>query len=157
MWLSTQNIGVCWYGVGNPTQASYNGLDFVIMLAIAKTSEMYFRIDYKKAKRKSADDIWIGKKYSAISDVIRFAPSACNTQPWLIEYCENKLFLYRVQGKQGIMPQNRVSFYNSIDIGIMMFFLDICLEKESVSFKKDLYNDCGSGECKVLNAIYSLI
>lgn len=127
------------------------------MLAIAKTSEMYFRIDYKKAKRKSADDIWIGKKSSAISDVIRFAPSACNTQPWLIEYCENKLFLYRVQGKQGIMPQNRVSFYNSIDIGIMMFFIDICLEKESVSFKKDLYNDCGSGECKVLNAIYSLI
>lgn len=154
LWLASKNIGVCWYGVGNPIEPSYNGLDFIIMLAIAKTDEKNFRIDYKKSKRKPLDDIWIGKQYDTISNVIRFAPSACNTQPWLIEYQENQLLLYRVKGKRGIMPQDKVTYYNRIDIGIMILFIDLCLAHECCSFRRELLTDFTLEEDKVLNARY---
>lgn len=108
-------------------------------------------------KRKGIEDIWRGESFSAISDVVRFAPSACNTQPWLIEYDKNRLFLFKIRGNRGIMPQAKVSYYNSIDIGIMMCFLDICLEKEKLIFEKELYYDFSLGDGKELNAIYTLI
>lgn len=154
LWLASKNIGVCWYGVGNPIEPNLNGLDFIIMLTIAKTDEKNFRKDYKKSKRKPLDDIWIGKQYHTISNVIRFAPSACNTQPWLIEYQENQLPLYRVKGKRGIMPQDKVTYYNRIDIGIMLLFIDMCLAHEGYSFRRELLIDFTLEEDKVLNARY---
>lgn len=79
LWLASKNIGACWYGVGKANEPTYNGLDFIIMLAIAKTSEKNFRKDYTKSKRKPIVDILIGKQYNTIAEVVRFAPSACNS------------------------------------------------------------------------------
>lgn len=55
-----------------------------------------------------------------ISDIVRFAPSACNTQPWIVENEENTLYVYRYKkpGKRGIMPADMVSFYNQAEIKI---------------------------------------
>lgn len=154
LWLASKNIGVCWYGVGNPNEPKYNGLDFIIMLAIGKTSEKNFRKDYTKSKRKPIEDIWSGNQYSAIAEVIRYAPSACNSQPWIIEYQENQILLYRIKGKRGIMPQDKVAFYNRIDIGIMIFFIDVCLTHQGLYFKRELFGDFTQEEVKVLNAKY---
>ena len=40
---------------------------------------------------------------------------------------------------EGIMPADKVSFCNRIDIGIFICFMDICLEHNGVGFEKTLY------------------
>lgn len=35
-WMASQNIGVCWYGIGKPDKLQYNGFNYVIMLAFGK-------------------------------------------------------------------------------------------------------------------------
>ena len=44
-----------------------------------------------KSKRKELKEIWSGENYLDIGNIVRFAPSACNTQPWLVESYENEL------------------------------------------------------------------
>lgn len=77
------------------------------MIAIAKvTDETKFRKDMFKSKRKPVEEIWLGKHIKGITDIVRFAPSACNSQPWIVEHIENKLYVYRYKKpeKRGIMP-----------------------------------------------------
>ena len=57
LWMASKNIGACWYGMGKPVEMRYNGLDFVIMIAIGKAEEKDFRKDYTKAKRKDISKI----------------------------------------------------------------------------------------------------
>ena len=58
------------------------------------------------------------------SEIVRLAPSACNTQPWLVEREGDTLRVYRVRkpGRSGIMPAGQVAFYNQIDLGIFCAF-----------------------------------
>ena len=37
-----------------------------------------------KSKRKHLNEIWNGEYYQDIGNIVRFAPSACNTQPWKV-------------------------------------------------------------------------
>lgn len=74
LWLASRNIGVCWYGLGKTEETTYHGLDFVIMLAIEKAEENEFRKDVFKSKRKPLEEIWIGKEYPSIANIVRFAP-----------------------------------------------------------------------------------
>lgn len=99
------------------------------MLAIKKVNDnRKFRKDMFKSKRKSTQEIWQGEYIDGVTDIIKFAPSACNTQPWIVEREGNtlKVYRYKKEGKRGIMPADKVSYYNRIDIGIFMCFLDIC-------------------------------
>lgn len=156
LWLSSQNIGACWYGMGKAEETQWHGLDFVIMIAIEKAEEKEFRKDYTKAKRKELSEIWVGNRYQEVGAVVRYAPSACNTQPWRVKCEENKLQLYRVKGKRGIMPKNKVSFYNKIDIGIFMLFLDICLEHEKQKYFCELCSNNLEDKEEMLVATYVL-
>lgn len=120
--------------------------------------EESFRQDMFKSKRKQLDEIWEGEKTS-ISDIIRFAPSACNTQPWLIENEGGYLNVYRYKepGKRGIMPAKKVSYYNRIDIGIFMFFLETCLTHDRYTFEgTQYYEDEPDSTTKVLVAKYKI-
>ena len=93
------------------------------MIAIAKVdSETKFRKDMYKSKRKELSEIWSGNYYLDIASLVRFAPSACNTQPWKVESFEKelKIYRYRKEGKRGIMPKDKVIYYNQIDIGIFL-------------------------------------
>lgn len=154
LWLASKDIGMCWYGIGNTNEQKHNGLDFIIMLAIAKTEEKNFRKDYTKSKRKPLNEIWFGQQNQEIANAIRYTPSACNTQPWYIECNLNQLVLYRITGKRGIMPQNKVSYYNRIDIGIMMLFLDVCLNHKNYTFSRQLFVDFKQEKNKTINAKY---
>ena len=142
LYLVSKNIGTLWFGIGNVLEKQFNNLDFVIMMAIAKVDSIdKFRKDMFKSKRKEINEIWHGNKYLDIANIVRFAPSACNTQPWIVETSENYLsvYRYRKEGKRGIMPKNMVIYYNQIDIGIFLCFLELCLNKNHMEFIRSLY------------------
>lgn len=159
LYLTSQNIATLWFGIGKPDEPSFDGLDFVIMMAISKIDdETKFRKDMFKSKRKELDEIWFGKTIPNVSEIVRFAPSACNTQPWIVENIDNCLNVYRYQkqGKRGIMPADKVTYYNQIDIGIFLCFLDLCLMHKGISYHVNRYKDDGRGIEKTLIAEYHL-
>ena len=142
LYLASQNIGALWYGIGKPQNMQIEGLDFVIMISIAKMPEEKFRKDMFKSKRKPLSEIWNGNTLG-VAEIVRFTPSACNSQPWIVENTGEELLIYRYKkpGKRGIMPADKVRYYNKIDIGIFLFFLEVCLENENYSYEKVLYED----------------
>lgn len=158
LWLAERNIGALWFGIGKPDVKQDGDLKFVIMIAIAKMPEKSFRKDMFKSKRKPADEIWQGEKIS-ITNIVRFAPSACNTQPWIVAFNDNVISIYRYKkpGKRGIMPADKVRYYNRIDIGIFMFFVETCLEHDGYTFEGiQYYEDEPDSVEKVLAAEYTI-
>ena len=107
LYLTLKNIGTLWFGIGKTEESRLEGLDFVIMLAIAKVSN-----DAK--------------------------------------------FRYKKPGKRGIMPADKVSFYNRIDMGFFLCFLDLCLLHEKILFQAELKPDAGLDDEKTLFAVYRL-
>ena len=159
LYLVSKNIGSLWFGIGKVEEKKLDGLDFIIMIAIAKVdSSEKFRKDMFKSKRKELSEIWNGNEYLDIAKIVRYTPSACNTQPWIVEVNrkELKVFRYRKEGKRGIMPKDKVIYYNQIDIGIFLCFLELCLNKNKVSYNRELYVEENSENEKNLTAIYKI-
>lgn len=158
LWLVSHNIGSLWFGIGKPDEPSCDGLDFVIMIAVHKvTDETKFRKDMFKSKRKPLEEVWSGDEPGA-ADIARFAPSACNSQPWFVDSKDGILtvFRYRKPGKRGIMPASAVSYFNRIDMGIYLCILEICLQKDGVRFERELFPDAGGEEEFTRVAVYKL-
>jgi len=144
LYLVSKNIGSLWFGIGKPDEKELDGLDYIIMIAIAKVdSEDKFRKDMYKSKRKELSEIWSGDSYLDIANIVRFAPSACNTQPWKVEATDNeiKVYRYRKEGKRGIMPKDKVIYYNQIDIGIFLCFLELCLDHNNISYNREIFTE----------------
>ena len=157
LYLVSKNIGTLWFGIGKPDEEQFDGLDFVIMIAIAKVdSEDKFRKDMFKSKRKEISEIWSGDNYLDIANIVRFSPSACNTQPWKVEAHEKEIKVYRYhkEGKRGIMPKDKVLYYNQIDIGIFLCFLELCLEHNGITYKKEVFVEEDHEKENNLTAIY---
>ena len=143
LYLVSRNIGTLWFGIGKPDIASYDGLDYVIMIAIRKISdESKYRKDMFKSKRKPLEETWEGDTLG-IAEIARFAPSACNSQPWFTRNKDSKLTVYRYKkaGKRGIMPAAAVAYYNRIDIGIYLLFLELCMREQGIAFTRQLFVD----------------
>ena len=159
LYLVSKNIGTLWFGIGKPEEQQLDGLDFVIMIAIAKIDSVdKFRKDMYKSKRKELSEIWSGDAHLDIANIVRFTPSACNTQPWKVEATEKeiKVFRYRKEGKRGIMPKDRVIYYNQIDIGIFLCFMELCLEHNNINYKKEIFVEENHENENNLTAIYHL-
>ena len=159
LYLVSKNIGTLWFGIGKVEEKQLDGLDFVIMIAIAKVDKSEkFRKDMYKSKRKEVSEIWDGDNYLDIANIVRFTPSACNTQPWKVETKDNeiKVYRYRKEGKRGIMPKDRVIYYNQIDIGIFLCFLELCLEHNNIEYKKELFVEEDHEQENNLTAIYHI-
>ena len=142
LYLVSKNIGTLWFGIGKVKEKELDGLDYVIMIAIAKVdSDDKFRKDMYKSKRKTVEEIWNGSSYLDIANIVRFAPSACNTQPWLVDATEKEINVYRYRkaGKRGIMPKDMVIYYNQIDMGIFLCFLELCLDKNSIKYERKMF------------------
>jgi len=146
LWLVSQNIGACWYGMSRPKQKTYQGLPFMIMLVIEKVDPAWFREKITDTSRKSSGEIWQGHAWSEIADIVRFAPSACNSQPWLVRASDEALEIYRILGSRGIMPVSQVSYYNRIDMGIFFLFLTLCLREKNLAFDCKLLSDASEGQ-----------
>ncbi|MGN1398928.1 MAG: nitroreductase family protein [Erysipelotrichaceae bacterium] len=159
LYLASQNIGTLIFGIGKPDEICYDGLDFVIMMAIAKVdSAAKFRKDMFKSKRKKLEEIWLGEEYLAIGNIVRFAPSSCNLQPWLVEATPELLRVYRYRNpqKRGIMPANKVDYYSQIDIGIFLCFLELCLLKNKLEFDRVVCQNDEQSQTKNLTALYKI-
>lgn len=140
--LAAMNVGALWLGLGLPEKMKSHGLSYVIMMAISRVTEDNFREDMFKISRKTAREVWDGD-YDDIANIVRFAPSACNSQPWFVESRDNLLKVYRYndQRRKGIMSVNKAMYFNKIDIGIFMYFLELCLEDKKLPFERALFDD----------------
>ncbi|MCO1601964.1 nitroreductase family protein [Desulfosporosinus nitroreducens] len=139
LWMASENIGACWYGMGKTTEQQYGGLDFVIMLAFGKGHSVEFRKDYTKAKRKELAIIWNGESLVDVANVVRYAPSSCNSQPWRV-FCESAdIQIYRSTQVRSMIPEGRRPYFNSIDMGIFLCFMEITMKNKGYEFKRMLY------------------
>ena len=140
LYLAVHDIGALWFGIGKIDEKKDGDLDYVIMIAISKMAPDRFRKDMFKSRRKALEEIWEGDDLN-IGNIVRFSPSACNTQPWktVNENGELKVYRYRKAGKRGIMPKDMVIFYNRIDIGIFLFILEVCLKNEGYAFERKTF------------------
>ena len=158
LYLVSKNIGTLWFGIGKVKEEKLDGLDFVIMILIKKIdSSDKFRKDMYKSKRKELSEIWEGESFLDIANIVRFAPSACNTQPWKVEASSSQIKVYRYKkaGKRGIMPIDKVIYYNQIDMGIFLCFIELCLEHNSINYKRTLFvEEDHNGEYNLLSAYH---
>lgn len=158
--LTNKDIGCLWFGIGKVEETEIDDMEFVIMIAIAKIDDANkFRKDMFKSKRKAIEEIWQGNILQGVTEIVRYTPSSCNTQPWLVENEDNayKIYRYKKPGKRGIMPIAKVTYYNKIDIGIFYLFFELCLEHQKKKYDRELCIDQGAEEEKTLAAIYRLL
>lgn len=141
LYLASKNIGVCWYGMGKVEEEKIDNLKFVIMLAIGKAEPDAFRKDYTKSKRKASNEIWSGDEWNEIANYVRYAPSACNSQPWRIIYEQGVLSIFRESKTKMIIPKNKIAFYNTIDMGIFLCFIEIWLIRNDYNFSRVLSDE----------------
>lgn len=137
LYLASKGIGSLWYGIAKEPDNEH-GLRYTIMLAIAKMDSTKFRTDICKVKRKPLKEIRSGTWCDEILNSARFAPSACNSQPWYVVCEEQSLSVFRRSkiGRIGIMPAEKVSFYNQIDMGIFLYILELCLNHAGLPYMK---------------------
>ncbi len=148
LYLVSRNIGTLWYGLGKPDEQIYEGLDYVIMFAVHKISDVsLFRKDMFKSKRKAVEEIWQGNTLG-LAEIARFAPSACNSQPWFVTNSGNEILVnrYRKPGKVGLMSPKAAAYFNRIDIGIFLCILEICMAQQNIPAKRELFIDAEDKE-----------
>ncbi|MBR4928228.1 MAG: nitroreductase, partial [Oscillospiraceae bacterium] len=56
-----------------------------------------------------------------------------------------------------IIPTPLVSFYNLIDIGIFLVFLEICLAEKGIKYSRKLFTDTGGRTELNRTAVYTLL
>ena len=155
LYLSTLNIGVCWYGMGKVAENERNGLKYGIMLCFGKCGADEFRKDASEFNRKKASEIWKGATDVKLAEIVRLAPSAVNSQPWKVEQSGNTLKVYRVKGNTPLLSAVLFKHWNKVDIGIFLAFLEVALESEGYEFTKELHQDTDDKKI-VLTATYTI-
>lgn len=156
LYLTSNNIGTLWCGLGKTKTDSLDGLKYVIMICIAKVSKNDFRTDLNSFKRKPLKETWEGDLLPFSNSVI-LAPSAVNSQPWYIVNQNNELFVYRNNkaAKFGFIPLKIMKYYNQIDMGIYLYFLDLCFTFNGFDFSKELIFSNPKNTNKTLICKYS--
>ncbi|MCR5607444.1 MAG: nitroreductase [Lachnospiraceae bacterium] len=159
LYLAKNNTGSCWYGLGKTEEKNLNDMEFVIMFAIRKVSdESKYRKNLEKIKRKSQEDIWKGESIKGVTDIVRLAPSAVNTQPWIVEN-DGTLNVYRNKknGLIGLISAKVSSYFNIIDIGIFLCYLELSLQHEGIKYTRELFDDEEKDKNLLLNARYKIL
>ena len=136
LYLVSLNIGTLWYGIGKREEN-----DFVIMLLARKQDKDDFRKDMFRAKRKEI--VQIADYSDDYLNILRFAPSVCNLQLWYISKKDDVIRVYRYfdSSRRGIMPKDRAVYYNRIDTGIFILFLELILKHNNIDCQRTLFND----------------
>lgn len=138
LYLESQYIGVCWYGMAHPKNKTVNGLKHVIMLAFGPSYPLVFRQNTSEFNRKEINTIWSGDFDEEIKEIVRLAPSACNTQSWHFTSSSDRVTIYRDPKIRSIIPKSKLTYFNSIDLGIVMCFFDIALINKGYSYQRTL-------------------
>ena len=133
LYLSSQGIGSCWLGMGKPKITSFDGLEYVIMLAVGKPAEQIYRESITDFNRKTLPEISQGEDVRL--EPARLAPSARNGQPWFFVCTDRSINIYRK--KPGGLLNSVFDRLTQIDIGIVMAHLMIAGEKNGIAFTFD--------------------
>lgn len=155
LYLTSLNIGVCWYGMGKVEDERQCDLVYAIMLSFGKCDPSLFRNGDYDFNRVQASDFWKGMTDARLGEIVRLAPSAVNSQPWRVEQADNKLNVYRQKGKVPILSNQLFKHWNKVDMGIFLCFLDIALENEGYTYTRTLGSESDEGK-RVLIAEYVL-
>ena len=95
LYLVSRNIGTLWFGIGKTKEEPFEDMEFVILFSIRKIPDgSKFRKDMFQSKRKRVEEIWEGEQIPGVTDIVWFAPSACNSQPWFVKN-DGELSVYR--------------------------------------------------------------
>lgn len=140
LYLESKGIGICWYGFGRTKIKHIDDKEFIIMLNAGYALENSLRTSIEEFKRNDSS-FWSGKFSQSVIDSVRLAPSACNTQPWLIKSDEKVIEVRRGKGNASIMVGKIKDYFNMIDMGIFLCFLELALSKEGYSFTRELIDE----------------
>lgn len=143
LYLQANSIGACWYGFGRTKERCYEGKDFLIMLTLGYLDENKLRKSDDEFVRNSVESICDGDFDKRVLEDVRLAPSACNSQPWRISFENNKLNVYRTKGNPSIMKGRFKEYFNTIDIGIFLSFLELSLKHHGYDFESIFLSTCG--------------
>ena len=154
LFLEKNGFGCCWYGMAKPEERRLDGLDFVIMLTFGKGLDGGYRSGAEDFKRMASSAIWSGN--SKFADVVRLAPSACNSQPWRFTREDNVIRVYRETELKTIIPQVWRPLFNGVDVGISLFFLETALREAGQSFTRRLLSNAPMEGSRLPIAEYGL-
>ena len=151
LYLAEHNLGACWYGMASCREKAPEGMDFVILISFGKSREEDFRTDRGEFQRKDLSKILEGEAAGALLEALedaRFAPSACNSQPWRVQVTGNTLTVCRHSDSPLAKVIKKIpNYFNRIDVGIYLCFLERALSQKGISFQKSA--DFGMGEAPV--------
>lgn len=153
--LASINIGCCWLGLPKP-KSNYKNDEYIIMLGLSKIKEEDLRKSKDEFNRKKISDIWDGSFNEDVIYKASLAPSACNSQSWKVKIENNNLLVYRDKNVKTIIPRSFRSFFNSIDLGIYLCFLEIALIYNNIKFDREIINNEMDKESLILIARYKI-
>lgn len=153
LFLESLNIGTCWYGMGKVKEDRKDNLKFIIMLVFGKCKDNDFRKSIKEFKRYKIEKIWQGEFNNNIKELVRLAPSSCNTQPWKIISNDDLIEIYRDTSIESKSPKEKPFYYNFIDMGILLCFLEIVLIKNNYNYNRILTENIEKKENSKLSKI----
>ena len=138
--LQENNIGVCFLGMGRTKLKEYDGLPFCTMLNFGAMAENSLRKGYIDFKRNEPTQLL---SYD-IALPASLAPSACNTQPWVVRVENNNIIVERGSGNSSIMRGEIKTFFNKIDMGIYLFYLKTSIPNSVICIDSSTNSDlCG--------------
>ena len=140
LYLFSINIGCCWLGLPKP-KGDLKDDEYVIMLGLSKITDENLRKELSEFKRKPKEETWIGEFNQDVIEKASIAPSACNSQSWKVKVENNTLYVYRDKNIKTIIPRGFRRFFNSIDLGIYLCFLEIALLNNNYKFERTIIND----------------
>lgn len=121
LYLQDNNIGSLWLGSKMPKNKQPND---AMVMAFGYTNVPYRdENDFNRLKINK-----ISKEDNAIAKVVRLAPSAVNSQPWMLDFENNKVVV-NYHGR-GILKAALEAKMNKVDIGIATRYVVLALEQE---------------------------
>lgn len=157
LYLVAHNIGSLWCGMAKTSKKEIDGMHYIISMCLRKVDNLTeFRKDMYSSKRKELSETWHSEKLLEEANIARFAPSACNSQPWDMKEENGEFVLTRVSKKIGLMTPSKAIYFNSIDIGIYMCIFELVLEHNNVEFSKTIVEDNNPKVLVAENARYKI-
>lgn len=121
LYLQEKGLGSCWVGLGKVDETLIpEGMKHVILMPFGYPKDAPERSSDSDFRRKNMDEITDCADERL--EVVRIAPSACNSQPWyFVHEGENTLHMYR-EGL-GLLKRRTLEKWNQVDVGIALAHL----------------------------------
>lgn len=117
LYLQSLGLGSCWLGLGKMRQEpSFDGMDFVILLAFGYPAEPEYRRSAADFNRHSLSQI--SDREDSGLEPARLAPSSTNSQPWFFTHDGDAIHAYCSQ--TGLLRHKALGNMNRIDMGIAL-------------------------------------